>query len=68
MEGRRRRTRKDVVGCFQDAVGKKKFLLQLEDVHKKRISSSSLVFLVWKERLRWMSHYLILQKMNTVNC
>ena len=35
MEGRIRRIRKEVVRCVQDVVGKNKFLVQFEDVHKK---------------------------------
>ena len=44
-EGRSRRMSKEVMGCVQSVVGKKKFLVQLEDGQKKEISSSSLVFL-----------------------
>ena len=39
------------MGCSQAVVGKKKFLLQFEDGHKKQISSSSLVFLSSKEEV-----------------
>ena len=49
-------------------MGKKKFLVQLEDGQKKEIISSSLVFLVGKRRLIRMSHYLILPGKNKVNC
>ena len=44
-EVRIRRMRKEVVGCVQSVVGKKKLLVQFEDGQKKEISSSSLVFL-----------------------
>ena len=44
-EGRSRRMSKEVMGCVQSVVGKKKFLVQLDDGQKKEISSSSLVFL-----------------------
>ena len=50
-EGGSRSMRKEVVGCVQSVVGKKKFLLQFEDEQKKGISSSSLVFLISKEEV-----------------
>ena len=50
-EGRSRRIRKEVVGCVQSAVGKKKFLVLFEDGQKKEISSSSLVYLSSKEEV-----------------
>ena len=37
MEGRIRRMRKEVVGCFQSVIGKKKSLLQFEYRNKKEI-------------------------------
>ena len=45
MEGRIRRVRIEVVGCVQDLVGKKIFLVQIENVKKKDMISISLVFL-----------------------
>ena len=45
-EGRSTRTRKDVVGCFQDVLGKKRLLVQFEDGKKKHMSSCLLVFYV----------------------
>ena len=42
-EVRIRRMRKEVVGCVQSVVGKKKFLVKFKYDHKKQISSSSLV-------------------------
>ena len=39
-EGITRMTRKDVVECVPSVVGKKKFLVQFEDGHKKKIISS----------------------------
>ena len=50
-EGRIRRMRKEVVGCVQDVVGKKKFPVQFEDGQKKEISSSLLVYLSSKEEV-----------------
>ena len=50
-ERRSRRMRKEVVGCFQDVVGKKNFLVQFEDGQKKEISASLLVFLSPKEEV-----------------
>ena len=41
----------EVVGCVQAVVGKKKFLVQFEDVQKKEISANSLVFLISKEEV-----------------
>ena len=49
MEGRIMRMSKEVVGCLQAVVGKKKFLVQFEDGQKKDISSSSVVFLSLKD-------------------
>ena len=43
-EGRIRRMRKEVVGCVQDIVGKKKFLVQLKYGQKIEISYSLLFF------------------------
>ena len=43
-EGRRRKTRKEVVGCIQSAVGKKNLLVQFEDGQKKEIGYSALCF------------------------
>ena len=48
-EGRSSRMRKEVMECVHASVVKKKFLLKLEYGQKKRISSSSLVFLSLKE-------------------
>ena len=51
MEGRSRRTRKDVVGCVHSVVGKKKFIVQFEGGQRKEISSSSIVLLSSKEKI-----------------
>ena len=40
-----------MVGCVQSVVGKKKFLVQLEDGQNNDISSSSLVYLSLKEEI-----------------
>ena len=45
------RMRKEVVGYVQAVAGKKNFLVQFKDGHKKDISSSSLVFLCSKEEV-----------------
>ena len=50
-EVRSRRMRKDMVGCVQSVVGKKKLLVQFENGNKKDISYSSLVFLSSKEEV-----------------
>ena len=48
-EGRSSRIRKEVVGCFQSVVGKKKFLVLFEYGQKKDMGSCSLVYLSEKE-------------------
>ena len=48
-EVRIRRMRKEVVGCVHIVVGKKMFLIKFEYGQKKEISSSSLVYLSWKD-------------------
>ena len=45
------RMKKEVVGCVQSVVGRKNFLVQFEDVQKKEIIFSSLVFLSLKEEV-----------------
>ena len=50
-DGRIRITKKEVVGCFQSVVGKKKFPVKIEYGNKKDISSSSLVYLSSKEEV-----------------
>ena len=50
-EGRIRRMRKEVVGCFQTVVGKKRLLVLFEDGQKKEISYSLLVYLILKEKV-----------------
>ena len=50
-EGRSRRMRKEVVGCVQSVVGKKKLLVQFKDGQKREISYSLLVFLSSKEEV-----------------
>ena len=47
----RRRTRKEVVGCVQDVVGKKNFLVQFEDGQNKYMSDSSLFYICEKEEV-----------------
>ena len=51
-EGRSGRMRKGVVKCVQNAVEKKKFLVQFEYGQKKEISSCSLVLLSSKEEVK----------------
>ena len=46
-----RRIRKEVVSCFQDVVGKKKFLVQFEDIQKIYMSASFMSYLCEKEEL-----------------
>ena len=48
-EVRGTKIRKYVVGCVQDVVVNKKFLVKFEDGQKKDVSYSSLVFLSSKE-------------------
>ena len=48
-EGIIRRMRKYMVVCVKSVVGKNNLLVQLEDGHKKEISSSLLVYLSSKE-------------------
>ena len=50
-EGRSRRMRKEVVGCVQDVVGKKRFLVQFGDGQKKEMSYILLAFLSSKEEV-----------------
>ena len=50
-EGRRRRMRKEVVGCVQRVVGKNKFLVLFEDRQNKEIGSCLLVYLSEKEEV-----------------
>ena len=50
-EGRSRRMRKEVVGCVQSLVGKKKFLVVFKDGQKKEIGSCLLVYLSEKEEV-----------------
>ena len=47
-KGRSSRMRKEVLGCFQDVVAKKKFLVQFEDGQKRDMSSISLLCLYLK--------------------
>ena len=49
--GRIRRIRKEVVGCVQAVLGKKKLLVKFEYWQKKDMSSCSLVFLCLKEEV-----------------
>ena len=50
-EGIIRRTRKEVVGCVQDLVGKKRFSVQFLYRQKKETIAVSLVFLSSKEEI-----------------
>ena len=50
-EGIIMRMRKEMVGCVQDLVGKKKLLVQLKYGNKKDMSSSLLQFLCSKEEV-----------------
>ena len=45
------RMNKEVVGCVQSVVGKKKLLVLFEDGQKKDMGSSSLVYLSKKEEV-----------------
>ena len=67
-EGRSRRMRKYVVGCVQSVVGKKNFLVKIENGQKKEMSSSSLVFLSQKEEVDMDDPISNLPKKNKVNC
>ena len=50
-EGRSRRMRKEVVGCVQIVVGKKKFRVLLKYGQKIEMGSCSLVYLIEKEEV-----------------
>ena len=50
-DGRSRRMRKEVVGCVQSVVGKKKFLVLFKDGQKKDMGSCLLVYLSEKEEV-----------------
>ena len=50
-EGRSRMTRKEVVGCVQSVMGKKKFLVQFEDGKKREMSSCLLVYVCSKHEV-----------------
>ena len=50
-KGRIRRTGKEVVGCVQDVVGEKEFLVQFEDGQKKEMSSVSLSYVCSTEEV-----------------
>ena len=50
-EGRIRSTRKDVVGCVQDVIGKKKILVQFKGAHEIYISTSLMLHLFKKEEV-----------------
>ena len=50
-EGSIRRTRKEVVGCVQDVVGKKKFLFKFVDGNMRDISSTFLAYVCYKEEV-----------------
>ena len=50
-EGRSIRMRNEVVGCLHIVAGKKKFLIKFEDGQNKEMSSSSLIFLSFKEEV-----------------
>ena len=65
---RRRRMRRDVVGCVQAVAGKKKFLVKFEDEQNKDISDYLLLFLSSKEEVdmdKPLYHYT---ENNKVNC
>ena len=51
MEGRSRRTRKEVVLCVHSVVGKKNFLVLFKYGQKKEIGSCLLVYLSEKEEV-----------------
>ena len=69
-QGRSRRTRKEVVGCVQDVVGKKKFLFQFVDGKMKYISSTFLECVCSKEEVGQEANKTIsdLPKKKKVNC
>ena len=51
MEGRTRRTMKEVVGCVQDVVGNNKFVVQFEYGQKKEMIYSSISFVCEKDEV-----------------
>ena len=57
-----------MVGCVQDVVGKKKFLVKFEDGRKKEISSSLLVILISKEEVEVDEPLSHSRKNNKVSC
>ena len=61
-------TSKGMVGFLQAVVGKNKFLLKLEYRKKKEMISCSLVFLILKRILIWMSQNQTSPKKNKANC
>ena len=50
-EGRIRRMRKDLMGCFQDVMGEKKLLAQLKKNQKKEMISCSIVYVCSREEI-----------------
>ena len=50
-EGRIRRMRKDLMGCFQDVMGEKKLLAQSENMQKKEMIPCSIMFVCSKEEI-----------------
>ena len=61
-EGRRRRMRKEVMGCVQRVGGKNNFLILFEDGQKKEIGSCSLVYLSEKEEIEMEESITLLPK------
>ena len=50
-EGRIRRVRKDLMGCVQDVMGKKKLVVQFKKNQKKEMISCSIVYVCSKEEI-----------------
>ena len=65
---RSRMIRKEVVRCVQSVVGKKKFFVQLEDGHRKEISSPLLIFLSSKEEVEMDEVISHSPEKNKLNC
>ena len=67
-EVRSRSIRKEVVGCVQSMVGKKKFFFWFKRGNNKEIIYSLLVFLISKEEVDMDGPISHLPKKNKVNC
>ena len=67
-EGRSKIIRKELVGCVQNVVGKKRFLVQFGDGQKKDMSFVSLVFLSTKEEVNMDNPLTKSPKKKKANC